>query len=58
MKTIKYEDWLKNAKEAAKASDAILKSFDLARLKRKPKDPVEEKWLKKRGMGSKFSVSK
>lgn len=58
MKTIKYKDWLKDAKEARKASAVILASFDLAKLKRKPKDPAEEKWLKQHGMGSKFTVSK
>lgn len=57
MKTIKYTDWLRNSKESRKASAAILESFDLTKLKRKPKDPVEEKWLKKRGTGSKFTGS-
>lgn len=40
---IKYEDWLKKADDARKASSKILSSFDISRLKRKPRDPDEEK---------------
>lgn len=58
MKTIKYNDWLKKAKEARKASAEILEYFDLAKLKRKPKDPEEEKWLEERGLESKFTVTR
>lgn len=54
MKTIKYEDWLKKADDARKSSSKILSSFDISRLKRKPRDPDEEKWLSERGLGSKF----
>jgi len=58
MKTIKYKDWLKKAKEARKASAEILVYFDVAKLKRKPKDPEEKRWLEKRGLGSKFTVTR
>lgn len=54
MKTIKYEDWLKKSDDAKKASSKILSSFDISRLKRKPRDPDEEKWLIERGLRSKF----
>lgn len=54
MKTIKYEDWLKKADDARKVSSKILSSFDISRLKRKPRNLDEEKWLSERGLGSKF----
>ena len=56
MKTINYEDWLKSSEESRKVSSEILSCFDLTRLKRRPRDPDEEKWLKERGLESKFRV--
>lgn len=58
MQTIKYEDWLKKTDDARKSSAKILSSFDVSKLKRKPKNSDEEKWLSERGLGSKFSPNK
>lgn len=56
MKTINYEDWIKSSEESRKVSVEILSRFDLTRLKRKPRDPEEEKWLRERGLESKFQI--
>lgn len=58
METIKYKDWLKKMKDAQKVSSQILAHFDLSKLRRKPRNPEEEKWLKERGLESKFRVTK
>lgn len=58
MKTIKYEDWLKKADDARKSSSKILSNFDVSRLKRKPRNSDEEKWLSERGLGSNFRPNK
>ena len=56
MKIINYEDWLKSSEESRKVSAEILSRFDLSMLKRKPRDPEEEKWLRERGLESRFRV--
>lgn len=58
MKTIKYEEWLKKTDDARAASSKILANFDISRLKRKPRNSDEEKWLSERGLGSKFRPNK
>ena len=58
METIKYKDWLKKMKDVKKVSSQILAHFDLSKLTRKPRNPEEEKWLKERGMESRFRTNK
>lgn len=58
MKIIKYEDWLKKADDARKSSSIILSNFDISRLKRKPRNSDEEKWLSERGLASNFRPDK
>ena len=53
-RVISIEDWKKARTIVQSSSRALLSFFDKEKLRRKPRNPFERRWLEARGAGSKF----
>ena len=55
LRVIAIEDWRKTRTAVQSSSRALLMSFEKDKLRRKPRNPFERRWLEARGAGSKFA---
>lgn len=55
VRVIDIEEWRKNRTSVQSTSKALLTFFEKDKLKRKPRNPFERRWLEARGKGSKFA---
>lgn len=54
-RVIDIEEWRKERMKVQSTAKALLTFFEKDKLKRKPRNPFERRWLEARGAGSKFA---
>jgi hypothetical protein len=54
-KVIDYDDWLRTRSLVEARAKRILSFFDIEKLKRKPRDPSKDAWLKEHGQDSPYA---